>query len=173
MEIDNPSRSLLSTDPLLVFTLETQCYALRTAAIERVVHMVEITPVPQAPDIVLGVISVQGQIIPVLNPRKRFRLPEHNIGLRNQLIIAHTGRRPVALVVDAVTDVVEYAATAVTAAETLLPGFAYVQGVAQLADGLVLIHDLDTFLSLQEERALDEAMLYTGSTLQQAQGEDE
>lgn len=173
METDNLSQSLPSTDHLVVFTLEAQSYALPTAVVDRVARMVEITPMPQAPDIVLGVISVQGQIIPVLNLRKRFRLPEHNIGLSDQLIIAHTARRPVALAVDAVTGVAEYAAAAVTAAETILPGLAYVQGVAQLGDGLVLIHDLDTFLSLQEERALDEAMLHTCNALQQAQGEQE
>jgi purine-binding chemotaxis protein CheW len=173
METDNLSQWLLSTDPLVVFTLDTQRYALRAAVVKRVVRMVEITPLPQAPDIVLGVISVQGQIIPVLNPRKRFRLPEHNIGLSDQLIIAYTAQRPVALVVDTVTGVVEYGATAVTAAETILSGLTYVQGVAQLAEGLVLIHDLDTFLSLQEERALDEAMLHTCNVLQQTQGEQE
>jgi purine-binding chemotaxis protein CheW len=173
METDNLSQALLSTDSLVVFTLATQYYALRAAVVERVVRMVEITPVPRAPDIVLGVISIQGRIIPVLNPRKRFRLPEHNIGLHDQLIVAHTARRPVALAVDTVTGVVEYVATAVTAAETVLPSLAYVQGVAQLADGLALIHDLDTFLSLQEEHALDEAMLHTCSVLQQTQGEHE
>ena len=38
------------------------------------------------------------------------------------------------------------------------PGFDYVEGVAKLADGMVLIHDLETFLSLEEGKALDEAM---------------
>ena len=159
MRAATPSEVLLPADHLVVFTLEAQCYALSTAVVDRVVRMVDITRVPQAPDIVLGVISVQGQILPVLNVRKRFRLPERDLGLSGQLIMAQTTRRSVALAVDAVTGVVNRAEVAVTASETILPGLAYVQGVAQLADGLVLIHDPDTFLSLREEHVLDEAMV--------------
>jgi purine-binding chemotaxis protein CheW len=40
--------------------------------VERIVRVVEVTPLPKAPEIVLGVVNVQGQIIPVINIRKRF-----------------------------------------------------------------------------------------------------
>jgi purine-binding chemotaxis protein CheW len=43
-------------------------------------------------------------------------------------------------------------------AEEILPGLAYVAGVIRLDDGLVLIHDLDTLLSLEEEHTLEDAM---------------
>ena len=155
----NPSRSLLPLDHLVVFTLETQHYALPAAVVERVLRIVEITPVSQAPDILLGVIRVHGQIIPVLHVRKRFRLPEYSISLSDQLIIARSTRRLLALTVDAVTDVVAYKALAITAAQTISSGLTYVQGVAQLGCGLVLIHDIDTFLSLDETHALDKALL--------------
>jgi purine-binding chemotaxis protein CheW len=158
---DNLSQLLPHTEHLVVFMLESQGYALQLSVVERVVPMVEITPVPQAPDIVLGVINLQGQIIPVLNLRKRFCLPERNTCLSDQLVIAHTARRLVALAVDTVTSVVECSAAEITAADTVLPGLVYVQGVVQFADGMVFIHDLDTFLSLQEERALDATMLHT------------
>jgi purine-binding chemotaxis protein CheW len=46
----------------------------------------------------------------------------------------------------------------VVAAETILPGMEYVEGVVRLIDGMLLVHDLDTFLSLKEENALDDAM---------------
>jgi len=141
-----------------VFTLGDQRYALPLSAVERVVRVVEVTPLPQAPDIVLGVVNVQGRVIPVVNPRRRFRLPERDIALTDQLVIAHTTRRPVALVVDAVTGVLEYSAREVVGARDIVPGTEYVEGVVKLADGLVLIHDLDRFLSLDEVTALDRAI---------------
>ena len=141
-----------------VFTLGDQRYALPLSAVERVVRVVEVTPLPQAPDIVLGVVNVQGRIIPVVNPRRRFRLPERDIALSDQLVIAHTTRRPVALVVDAVTGVLEYSGREAVGARDIVPGMEYVEGVVKMADGLVLIHDLDRFLSLDEVTALDRAI---------------
>ena len=73
---------------LVVFTMDEQRYALQLAAVERVVRMVEVTPLPQAPQIVLGVINAQGRIIPVVDIRRRFRLPARDIRLSDHLLIA-------------------------------------------------------------------------------------
>lgn len=145
------------SNQLVVFLLDEQRYALHLSVVERVVRAVEVTPLPKAPAIVLGVMNVQGRIIPVVNLRRRFRLPERDIDLGDQLIIAHTAKRPVALTADAVTSV-EISEQEIVSRETILPGLGYVTGAVKLDDGLVLIHDLDTFLSLDEEKALDEAL---------------
>lgn len=144
--------------PLIVLTLDDQRYALPLSVVERVVRVVEVTALPDAPDIVAGVVNVQGRIIPVVNIRKRFLLPEREIALSDQLIISHTSRRPVALMADSVTGVIEFSEEDVIAAEAILPGMEYVEGVAKLKDGMILIHDLDRFLSLEEERSLTEAL---------------
>ncbi len=143
---------------LVVFTMDDQRYALQLAAVERVVRMVEVTLLPQAPQIVLGVINAQGRIIPVVDIRRRFRLPARDIRLSDHLLIARTARRTVALALDAVTGIVEGSAQAVITAEEILPGLEYVEGVIKLEDGLILIHDLDTLLSLEEEQTLAAAL---------------
>lgn len=144
--------------PLVVLTLDDQRYALHLSAVERVVRMVEITPLPKAPDIVSGVVNVQGRVAPVFNIRKRFRLSERDLAVTDQLVIARTATRLVALISDAATGVVECAPEDIAAAESIVPGMEFVEGVLKLKDGMVLIHDLDTFLSLEEEQALDQAM---------------
>lgn len=146
------------TSQYVVFILDGQRYALHLSVVDRVAHMVHITPLAKAPDIVLGVVDMRGQIVPVINMRRRFRLPERNIALTDQLIFAHTERRPVALVADAVMDVVECPAQSLIAAQSILPGAEYLEGVAKLEDGLILVHDLDTFLSLEEDSSLDRAL---------------
>ncbi|HUF80182.1 MAG TPA: chemotaxis protein CheW [Burkholderiales bacterium] len=143
---------------VVVFTLGDRRYGLPLPAVERVVRMVDVTPLPQAPAIVLGVVNVRGRVIPVLNLRRRFRLPERGFALADQLIIARTARRAVALAVDAVGGVLEYSARQAVAARDIVPGVQYTEGVVKLADGMVLIHDLDRFLSLEEEAALDGAI---------------
>ncbi len=146
------------SDFLVVFTLDKQRYALPLSATDRVVRMVSITPLPKAPDIILGVINFHGTVIPVVNVRRRFGLPERKVVLTDQLVVAHTARRPVALVVDAVLDVIAGAAQNLLATETVLLKLEYVEGVIKLIDGLIFIHDLDKFLSLEEENLLDRVL---------------
>ena len=146
---------------LVVFTLDEQRYALHLSVVERIVKVVEVTPLPKTPEIVLGVINLQGRIIPAVNIRKRFGLPGRDVNLSDQLIIANTSRRTVALVADSVSGVVEGSANEVIAGGKILPGMEYVEGVAKLEDGMVFIHDLDRFLSLEEENKLDDAVKNT------------
>jgi len=143
---------------IVVFTLDEQRCALYLSVVERVVRVVEITPLPKAPEIVLGVINVQGRIIPVIDIRLRFGLPAREMQLDDQFIIARTPRRTVALAVDAVSDVLELEDSEIVSAEQAIPFAEHIQGVAKTRDDIILIYDLDRFLSLDEERLLDEAL---------------
>lgn len=143
---------------LIIFSVEGQRLALHLEAVDRVERAVEVTPLPGCPDVVLGVVNLKGQIVPVFNLRKRFHLPEREVDLRDQFIFARAKRQTVALVVDAVHSVVETRKHDETLSSEILPALEGVEGVAKLDDGLVLIHDLDRFLSLQEENALAEAL---------------
>ena len=146
---------LTDSKQILVFALDEPRYALYLCAVERVVRAVEITPLPKAPEIVLGVINVQGQIIPVMDIRQRLHLPARKLELNDQFILAHTSRRRVALVVDTVVGFRQLADRELVNAELVLPGAEYIHGVAKLEDGLVLICDLDQFLSFEEEQVLE------------------
>ena len=123
--------------------------------------MAEIESLPKAPDIVLGVIDIQGRIVPAINLRRRFGLPEREIALSDRLIIARTSKRSLALLVDAVLGVFELPPAETVAAAAILPDLEYVEGVAKLSDGLVFIHNLETLLSLEEAGALDAALTET------------
>ncbi|MDE2366098.1 MAG: purine-binding chemotaxis protein CheW [Betaproteobacteria bacterium] len=145
----------------LVFVLDSQRYALHLSAVDRVVHMVHITPVSSAPDILLGIVNVEGRVIPAINVRQRFNLPKRAISLSDRLVFARTKRRPVALVADAVTDVIECPEWNMIPAEHILPDLEHVEGIIKFEDGLILIHNLDKFLSLEEEASLGLALSAT------------
>jgi purine-binding chemotaxis protein CheW len=117
--------------------------------------MVEVTLLPKAPEMVLGVINLEGSIIPVMSMRKRFSLSEPETSLSDQLIVADTATRSLALVVNSVTGVVERTAEEVTEVQKILPGVEYVEGITKLEDGLLFIHNLARFLSKKEEQQLD------------------
>ena len=143
---------------LLIFTLDIQRFALPVSSMERVFPVVEVTPLPGAPDIVTGIVNIHGSIIPVFNIRRRFHLPETAINLTDKLIIARTASRSVGIVVDAVSDVMEYTEKDIVNADKIVPGMEYIDGVAKLDDNMILIHNIDKFLSPGEENKLDEAM---------------
>ncbi len=143
---------------IVVFALDEPRYALSLSAVERVVRAVEITPLPNAPAIIQGAINVQGKIIPVVNIRERLRLPARDIKLEDHFIIARTQRRSVALVVDYVSEIREIAGHELESGGQSLPFVEYLRGVVKTEENLILIYDIDTFLSLDEERMLDNAL---------------
>lgn len=142
----------------MVFTLDEQQYALRLDAVERIVRAAAITPLPKAPDIILGILDIQGEVVPVIDMRARFRMPAREIRPVDQFIIARTRSLRVALLVDAAQGVVAEEAAGHIAQDDFVSGMEYLSGVTRSEEGLVLIHDLDSFLSLQEEKLLLEAM---------------
>lgn len=146
------------TNQYVVFLVDGQRYALSLSVVGRIVRAVEITPLPDAPAIVLGAINVEGEILPVFNLRRRFLLPEREIGPNDQLLIASTTRRKVALVIDEAQDVIERKRSEIIALDTVIPGLEQVQGLVKFDDGLVLIYDLESFLSLDEVHALEATM---------------
>lgn len=143
---------------LVVFLLDERRVALPLQCVVRVLRAVEITPLPGLPAVVLGIINVQGRVVPVLDIRQRFGLSTRELFLSDQIIVARTATRTVALVVETVLDVLEISTESVVDGESIVPHMEYVRGVVKLDDGLLLIHDLDTFLALDEEQALSAAL---------------
>jgi purine-binding chemotaxis protein CheW len=143
---------------LVTFSLDDRKFGLYVSAVQRIIRVVEVTALPKAPEIVTGIINLQGTPIPVCDIRMRFRLPPREVNLADQMIVATTTKRTVALIVDSVDDVIEIPQEKIIAAEQILPELEYVEGIMTTEGGMVLIHDLERFLSLPEEKALDKAM---------------
>lgn len=141
-----------------VLKLDEMRIALPLECVVRIIRAVHITALPAAPDIVLGVVNVAGRVIPAVNLRRRFRLPERDIRLTDRLVIVRTSKREVAFMADNASGVFEYAEPDIVHAETILPGLEYIDGIMKFNDSLILIHNLERFLSLEEEVSLDQAI---------------
>ena len=143
---------------IVIFELEQQRYGLPAEDVHEVVRVVTIVPLPNAPDVIEGIIDVRGTVTAVLDVRKRFRLPPKPLEPSDQFVLASAGKRDVALRVDRATELIRIDPTDVDDAKEVVPGQEYITGVAKLPDGLVLIHDLLTFLSEAESVVLAEAL---------------
>jgi purine-binding chemotaxis protein CheW len=122
--------------------------------VAQVIRAVTVVPLPKAPPIVEGVITIRGVVVPVLDVRARFRLPPKSATPADQLIVAWAGERRIAFRIDRAIDLVRVDPSDIEDAKALVPGVEYVAGLAKLADGLMLIHDFRTFLSQAEAAAL-------------------
>jgi purine-binding chemotaxis protein CheW len=139
----------------VVVRLDARRYAVALAAVERTVRAVEVTPLPHAPAVVLGAINLQGRVLPVIDLRRQFRLPERPVGLSDWFLIAHTARHSVGLVVDEVEGVTERHEADVVPSAEIVPGLKHIQGTLKLDDELVSILDVEGLLSVDEAQALE------------------
>jgi purine-binding chemotaxis protein CheW len=144
--------------PLVVFSLDDQRYALPLARVQRSIRVVAVTPLPKAPAVVLGIIDLGGAVIPVIDIRMRFHHPPRDVRLSDHLIVATTGKRTVALLVDETKGVIEVPPESYAPGGDILPRLDLMAGAMKLEDGLILIHDLERLLSLEEETAIDNAL---------------
>jgi purine-binding chemotaxis protein CheW len=101
---------------------------------------------------------VEGHVLPVFNLRRRFQLPERTIDPADHFLIARTTRGAVVLVIDSPQGLLDSPATPMIDTQSVGPNLELTSGLIQLEDGLVLIQDLEHFLSQDEARTLDEAM---------------
>ena len=143
---------------VLVFELAGCRYGLPLDDVAELPRAVSVAPLPKAPAIVEGLINLRGALAPVLDIRTRFRHPPKPADPADHLVVAQAGGRRVALLVDRAVGLVTVEDREIEDACLLVPGAEYVAGVAKLPEGIVIIHDLRTFLSELESGQLDEAL---------------
>ena len=147
---------MLSSSFYVVFTLDNQPYALGLDAIETVVRAVQLTMVPEAPEIVSGLINKGGTIIPVLDIRKRFHLPARDMEIEDRMIVSKTSFGPIAILVDTVEGVVEFDSNETFDGGTILPDMTgRVEGVGIVKGQTVLIYDISKLFSLRDIEELN------------------
>lgn len=105
----------------VVFYLDDNIFAIPLSNVERIVRAVEVTCLPDAPEVLLGVFNMRGRIIPVIDMRNRFRIKKKDLEPWHQFIIVSNSRRTVALWVDGVSGVIERTAEEIVAADEILP----------------------------------------------------
>lgn len=120
------------------------------ASVERVHRCVEIIPLPDAPRAVRGVINVYGDILPVFDLRAQFGFPMREVRSDDHLIVAHALGRRIALLVDFIVDVIPCPREELIAAETILPGQKTIADALTVDGEIVLVHDLDALLAMEE-----------------------
>lgn len=139
---------------LLVFVIEKQRFAIQLSVIERVLRAVAITKLSDAPGFIEGVIDYYGEVIAVINLRKRFGYNLMELRLSDRFIIVKTAKRKLALMVDEVEDVLSPDLQDLYDSRDINSGLKFIQ-ILREDRGIVFIWDVENLLELAEEMELD------------------
>ena len=145
-----------ATDALL-FELAGSRYAVPAMHVAEVVRAVQIEVLPRAPWVVSGLINLRGEIVPVIDVRRRLGLPDKALAPEDYFVIAHCGARRVALHVDRALELGSIKPEPMPRVGDEAPA-EYVAGVVPVEGGVLMIHDLPAFLSAAEGDMLDDAL---------------
>jgi purine-binding chemotaxis protein CheW len=142
----------------VVVRLDRERYGVPIEHVHEIIRMQEVTRIPRAPAFVEGVINLRGQVIPVIDLRKRFGLPHAERNGAARIVVVEMNGSRVGVVVDAVLEVLRLPNNSVVPPEELLAAseVAFLQGVAKQGDDLILLLDLQRVLEVHEQRALAE-----------------
>jgi purine-binding chemotaxis protein CheW len=142
---------------LVSFVVAGEEFGIDILKVQEIIRPVAITRVPHAPGFVEGVINLRGRIVPVVDLRKRFRLPNRERDKDTRIIVVDLSEKVVGFMVDAVREVLRVARETIEPPPELAVGIDahYITGVAKLEDRLLILLDLDEALTTEEQLHLD------------------
>ncbi len=155
----------IQTLTLLTFEIAGQDYALPVTDVVRIIEMVTLTHLPNAPDAIQGIINLQGKAIPVMDLRRRFGLPPQDYGLHTPIILTDVdqGSHTLGLIVDEVAQVIEIDPEQIEQVETIVPTElaeqmaakgAHLTGVANVDRHMMLVLNIQALLTPLEQASL-------------------
>jgi purine-binding chemotaxis protein CheW len=127
---------------LVVFKVDKSEYALPVSNVGEILRMVAISPVPEAPAWLPGVINLRGRVIPVIDLRTRLGLPAVPVGINTPILVTEAEGHTVGLVADAVTELLTVPLDHIAPPDELAAHGNTVESVARAGDRLILIFDL-------------------------------
>ena len=135
----------------LAFKLGNELFAVEILRVQEIRGLTPITPIPNAPEHIRGVMNLRGTIVPVVDLRMRFGLGESSYNRFTVIIVVLVGSRVLGLVVDAVSDVLDVSPTDIASPPDLggRVDTSFITGMIQRNDEIVLLLSLDQLLGLE------------------------
>ncbi|GAB4264350.1 MAG: chemotaxis protein CheW [Methylomicrobium sp.] len=141
----------------VTFRLGDEKYGINVMQVQEVLRVAEIAPVPGAPSYVLGIINLRGNVVTVIDTRNRFGLMSKEPDDNSRIVIIETESHIIGILVDSVAEVVELRSSDIETAPNVgnEDTSKYIQGVTSRDNELLILVDLNKFLSDEEKAELD------------------
>ena len=142
----------------LTFVLDDRRYAFSIKSVIEIIGIQDITPVPESPVYMKGIINLRGRIIPLIDMRLRFKKEEIPYNKRTSIIIVRINEVDIGFIVDRVEEVTDIKAEELSPPPVVTMDGAskYVMAIGKIKGGIVLLLDHDKLFSRSELRTLTE-----------------
>lgn len=136
----------------VTFQLEEETYGINVMQVREVLRYTEIAPVPGAPDYVLGIINLRGNVVTVIDTRSRFGLMQGEITDNTRIIVIESERQVIGILVDSVAEVVYLRSSEIDTTPSVgtEESSKFIQGVSNRDGKLLILVDLNKLLSEEE-----------------------
>ena len=136
----------------MTFQLEDETYGVNVMQVREVLRYSEIAPVPGAPDYVLGIINLRGNVVTVIDTRSRFGLIQGEITDNTRIIVIESERQVIGILVDSVAEVVYLRSSEIDTTPSVGSDESakFIQGVSNRDGKLLILVDLNKLLSEDE-----------------------
>lgn len=136
----------------VTFRLADEVYGINVMLVQEVLRWTEIAPVPGAPDYVLGIINLRGNVVTVIDTRLRLGLPPREPDDSSRIVIIEAERQVVGILVDSVAEVMDLNSSEIDSAPNVGndESSKYIQGVASRDGSLLILIDLNKLLTDEE-----------------------
>jgi len=153
---DNIDEEVYSDEEILQlvsFTIDDVEYGVDILTVHEILRIPDITRLPNTPDFIKGVINLRGNVIPVVDARKRFGFPETGVTDLTRIIVLQTEDKKIGLLVDNVYQVVRIPRVNVDTPSELIEGVSeeFISGIGRLKDRLIVILNIANIIFLEEE----------------------
>lgn len=151
----NPSNKVTAGDDVLqwvTYKLGDETYGINVMQVQEVLRYTEIAPVPGAPEYVLGIINLRGNVVTVIDTRSRFGLPPSDISDNSRIVIIESDDQVVGIMVDSVAEVVYLRSSEIDSAPNVgtEESAKFIQGVSNRDGQLLILVDLNKLLNDDE-----------------------
>lgn len=156
MAAEQQTQSTLMKDSdtfqVVSFGLGKEEYGVNIMIVQEIILMGRITQVPEVPEFLLGVINLRGNVIPIVDLRKRFGLAEKSHDDETRIVVVNLDGWTVGIVVDTVNEVLRISQEQVSSAPPSICslGTEYLLGLARLENRLLILLDMEKILGSKE-----------------------
>lgn len=147
-----------ASSAFVTFSLAEETYAIDVLQVQEVLKLTDIAPVPGVPDYILGIINLRGDVVTVIDARRRMLLPERALDDASRIVIIDVDNQNVGILVDSVAEVVQISPDAVDPAPAVGNDQTsrFILGVTSTEEGLTILIDINKLLSDDEWASLRE-----------------
>ncbi|MDF2891687.1 MAG: CheW protein [Clostridia bacterium] len=138
------------TNKYVVFKLENEEYGIDILRVKEIKEMLRITRVPKAPSFVRGVVNLRGEVIPVIDLRKKFNLQQRNDTGSTRIIIVTVDEITVGLIIDTSSEVLEIEKEFIEEPPTAIASIdhSYIYGIGKVGARLIILLDVSKIISV-------------------------